>query len=177
MSEYIYTIKDRETGEVLLEGLCAECCAFLGCSSNQLSALAVNPYEYKAKTKYSGYKVERFCKGTPRTGGRRVTDTFCVDCGIKMEQVGANRKICDECAKKRNRKNKTEHMRRARGSKARDDNPKSEKDYCEGCIFYDGVYDSNKCCNYFLDTGMRRPCPPGKGCTVKKTKAERDLLK
>lgn len=180
MAEYIYTIKDRETGEILLKGLCAECCAYLGCSPSQISALATIPHEYKVKTKFSKYKVERFSEDRPQMGGKRLTDTVCVDCGAKLEQVGANRKRCDDCAKKRNRKNRAEYMRRVRQTTGRVEHPKPVKDYCEGCIFYDGEYDSNKCCNYFLDTGMRRPCPPGKGCTVKKTKkakAERELLK
>ena len=28
-----------------------------------------------------------------------------------------------------------------------------------------------KICNYYIETGVRRPCPPGKGCTVKEKKS------
>lgn len=47
---------------------------------------------------------------------------------------------------------------------------------CEGCIHAVSVAKSKglngrtyelKCCNYILDTGRKRPCPPGKDCTVK----------
>ena len=42
------------------------------------------------------------------------------------------------------------------------------KNYCDDCV-YGGVITGLKtrCCNYFLATGQRRPCPPGEGCTVK----------
>lgn len=36
---------------------------------------------------------------------------------------------------------------------------------CRGC-FYLSIY--SYCCDYMLLTGQRRPCKPGKGCTVKK---------
>lgn len=38
---------------------------------------------------------------------------------------------------------------------------------CRGCIHF-GLCDNWGCCNYFFDTDMIRPCPPGRGCTVKK---------
>lgn len=40
--------------------------------------------------------------------------------------------------------------------------------FCIGCIHY--YYDEfrvNLCCNYLFDTGHRRPCKAGDGCTVK----------
>lgn len=40
------------------------------------------------------------------------------------------------------------------------------KNYCEGCI-YESKLGEYSCCNYFLATNIRRPCPPGKDCTVK----------
>lgn len=40
---------------------------------------------------------------------------------------------------------------------------------CKGCDYYYGVYAVNRCCNYFLDTGKRRPNPFGEGCKVKTT--------
>lgn len=41
--------------------------------------------------------------------------------------------------------------------------------FCDGCI-YRGFLEGNlRCCNYLLHTDQMRPCPPGKGCTVKKT--------
>lgn len=40
--------------------------------------------------------------------------------------------------------------------------------YCEGCEHFYSYYLVNRCCNYIFDTGHKRPCPPGQGCTVKK---------
>jgi hypothetical protein len=52
--------------------------------------------------------------------------------------------------------------------------------YCLDCHYYQGNSEVDICCCYLLITDKRRPCPPGKGCTVKvkrkrrrKTDAER----
>ena len=37
--------------------------------------------------------------------------------------------------------------------------------YCEGCEHCAQMRTINAVCNYLLDTGHRRPCPSGKGCT------------
>lgn len=42
------------------------------------------------------------------------------------------------------------------------------KNPCDGCFFFEGRWETSKCCNYFLLTGQRRPCPAGAGCTVRK---------
>jgi hypothetical protein len=46
---------------------------------------------------------------------------------------------------------------------------------CEDCMYWRSMHDPElKCCHYLLDTGSRRPCEPGDGCTVKvKTRAKR----
>lgn len=41
--------------------------------------------------------------------------------------------------------------------------------YCAKCIYSTGCTDWGYVCNYYLETGKRRPCPPGTGCTVKST--------
>ena len=42
------------------------------------------------------------------------------------------------------------------------------KSYCDNCVYSSLLNGLNtRCCNYFLATGQRRPCPPGEGCTVK----------
>lgn len=41
--------------------------------------------------------------------------------------------------------------------------------YCDGCIFKGILQSDLRVCNYFLATKIRRPCPAGKGCTVKQT--------
>lgn len=43
----------------------------------------------------------------------------------------------------------------------------AEKHPCEGCIYFGGRWETVKCCNYFLITGKRRPCPVGKDCVVR----------
>lgn len=45
---------------------------------------------------------------------------------------------------------------------------KMARHYCDNCV-YSGVLTGipTRCCNYFLVTNQRRPCPPGEGCTVK----------
>lgn len=44
---------------------------------------------------------------------------------------------------------------------------KERGSYCAGCIYYKGVNAYSKTCDYLLDTGIIRPCPPGEGCTVR----------
>ena len=39
--------------------------------------------------------------------------------------------------------------------------------YCLNCTYYRGVTEAVFACNYYLDTSIRRPCPPGKDCTVR----------
>ena len=43
----------------------------------------------------------------------------------------------------------------------------AEKHPCDGCYYFGGRWESVKCCNYFLITGQRRPCPTGKECIVR----------
>ena len=37
---------------------------------------------------------------------------------------------------------------------------------CRGCVYFQGQYDENCCCHYIFIENKRRPCPPGKDCTV-----------
>lgn len=40
--------------------------------------------------------------------------------------------------------------------------------YCDNCVYSSALTAiSTRCCNYFLATNQRRPCPAGEGCTVK----------
>ena len=48
---------------------------------------------------------------------------------------------------------------------------------CGGCIYYYGPSEGTICCNYLLDTGKRRPCPPGKDCTVRKSRRNKKKSK
>lgn len=46
--------------------------------------------------------------------------------------------------------------------------------HCAGCIYY-GT--STETCDYILLEDSRRPCPPGSGCTVRRTKRRRRVRK
>lgn len=166
MADYLYKVIDRETGEVLCQGSNMECSAVIGCDYNDVRRLALIK-ECKYNSKYSKYKVERIGGGN-RGGGHRK-DVICCDCGVLMENVSAQQKRCPECAMKYTLKQKRDRMRQLRenGLVA---NPKIKPikaDGCEGCIYYRGEFEINRCCNYYLMTDKRRPCPPGEGCTVK----------
>ncbi len=41
--------------------------------------------------------------------------------------------------------------------------------YCKGCAYLGDTY-GGKSCDYLYITGRRRPCPVGKGCTVRARK-------
>ena len=43
----------------------------------------------------------------------------------------------------------------------------AEKHICDGCDYFGGYNRFSACCNYFLITGKRRPCPTGKECIVR----------
>lgn len=45
--------------------------------------------------------------------------------------------------------------------------------YCHDCFFYGGQSEPALTCNYLLMRGKRRPCPPGKGCTVKERRGKK----
>ena len=42
--------------------------------------------------------------------------------------------------------------------------------YCRGCVYLGYIDGIRNCCNYMLMEDKRRPCPAGKGCTVRTTK-------
>lgn len=104
---------------------------------------------------------------------QRPVDKPCVDCGVLMVGVSPNLQRCPECIENRNRKLRAQQRERSRryemkrGHGTPISNPNAK--YCEGCDYW--YCDNNvKCCNYIFEEDRRRPCPPGKGCTVRKTK-------
>ena len=44
----------------------------------------------------------------------------------------------------------------------------AEKHPCQGCYYFGGRWKYSQCCNYYLITNKRRPCPPGDLCIVRK---------
>lgn len=45
--------------------------------------------------------------------------------------------------------------------------------HCDGCKYYSKITGAIYYCTYLMQTDRRRPCPPGKGCTVKIPKKRR----
>ena len=166
MAECLYTVKDRETGEILCQGSSQECADFLGCEYGIIQILARKEQQYKYNTKWSMYKIERQVFGEIKNGGAHKKDVICCDCGLLMKSVSASRKRCPECQRKHTLKRKRDRMREARGTTAvHRQNKNKNKAYCDGCVYFFGYYDINKCCNYIFIKGKQRPCPSGKECT------------
>lgn len=45
--------------------------------------------------------------------------------------------------------------------------------HCVGCKYYYMISETLCYCSYIFQEDKRRPCPPGKDCTVKKKKRKR----
>lgn len=164
MAECIYTVKDRQTGEILCRGTEKECAAYLGCRESYVRGLIRQQPEYKANTKYSKYKVERH--GEVKRGGSRRKDVVCCDCGVLMKNVCVSRRRCPECARKHAREQNKQHMREVRNIPlAQPQIVNKNKEGCDGCKYFYGTWIPS--CNYIFEEDKRRPCPPGKECTVK----------
>ena len=107
-------------------------------------------------------------------------DKTCVDCGVLMVNVSPMKKYCESCARKRKRlatvrhaeRKKTANMVKQQMKQVRNPNAK----YCAGCEHWSSD-DNCHCCNYIFNMGHRRPCPPGKDCTVRKNKRKRKETK
>lgn len=165
MAEYI--AKDRETGEVLYQGSKKEVADFLGCSESYIKYLILHQPKYNTTTKLSKYKVERI--GEAKRGGGHKKDIVCRDCGVLIPNTSAHRKRCTECSKKHMAACEREKSLRKNenGLVANPYIKRTNNNGCEGCFYYRGEYEINKCCNYIFIEGHRRPCPPDKECTVR----------
>ena len=83
-------------------------------------------------------------------GWRKSMDNRCVCCG---EIIPEGRQVCPACEEKPAKKVSNE--------------------FCLDCIYFQGEFEINRCCMYYLTTDKRRPCPPGDGCTVKVKRSHR----
>lgn len=54
---------------------------------------------------------------------------------------------------------------------------KEDKNPCVGCDYHGGYNRYSACCNYYLITGHRRPCPAGAGCTVRSATGNKQRCK
>ena len=96
----------------------------------------------------------------------------CKDCGVLMENVHPRRQLCIACSKKR-RNISSAIYREAHRTPRKEYTPpvqNTNKKHCKGCYYWFGINAGCDCCNYIFVEGKRRPCPPGKDCTVKKPK-------
>ena len=84
MAGYLFTVKDRQTDEILCQGSAQECADFIGCKNSYIRDLTRKQPEYKINHKYSAYKVERQVVGEIKRGGAHKKDVICCDCGVLM---------------------------------------------------------------------------------------------
>lgn len=176
MAAYIYTVKDRQTDEILFKGYQRECGDIIGCDPKYIRVLSEKERQSKASTKYSKFKVERQWdeRAANVHGGKRIRDMVCRDCGILMKDASAKRQRCPECAAKWAVEHNRIQMRQRRNQEktisvtgdvatlqARMQAP------CLGCVYFTGELTYASACNYIFIENKRRPCPPGKACTEK----------
>lgn len=161
MASYIYTVKDRQTGAELFAGREGACAKFLDCSADYVRTLAKQVHP-PSKTRFGHVLVERH---------REDTVPKCEGCGAEMPGAGPMRKRCPECAKERGR----EQARRYRQEhptavSIRDifEAQAQMQRHCKGCAYFGGENNVNNSCNYIFIEDKRRPCSPGKDCTVRK---------
>lgn len=151
MGVYIYTIKDRLSGEVLYAGRKAAAARYLGCSENYLYKLALRKYRTGDKSPYGRMEISRQCQEWVR----------CVDCGAEIPGANSSRVRCDACNKARKR----ERDEKRRKKKSLQEELQKG---CIGCFYFRGSIYTNRCCNYIFIEGHSRGCPPGEGCTKRK---------
>lgn len=106
-------------------------------------------------------------------------DKPCEACGVIMRDVDPQRRFCYKCTSKRRSANSTIWRQKQREQRKLEpvvtdvsDNDSIAR-YCRGCTYWGGGNESAACCNYIFMEGQRRPCPPGKGCTVKRLRKGR----
>ena len=108
-------------------------------------------------------------------------DKNCEDCGVLLVQVSPGRRLCYDCAKKRQQVKKRPYKKVMPKKKKESEhgtpitNPNAK--YCKGCVYWGGGSANNACCNYIFCVGHSRPCPPGKDCTEKVVNKRRRMRK
>ena len=168
MEVYIYTVTDRQTGEELFKGLAGQCAKFLSCSEDYVRTLAKQKVAPKV-TRYGHLNVERRVEDMPLVK--------CEGCGVVIPNAGNNRRFCAKCNRlrsiERSQKRYQEQLKvQQQAAGDRLDVPQTQEQmqkHCKGCVYLGGHPDY-RTCNYIFIEDKRRPCPPGKDCTVKKLK-------
>ena len=163
MGRYLYTIKDKETGEVLFVGGEGASAKFLDCEPSYMSALGRNASTEK-RTIYGDKVITR-----------EWTDTSveCMRCGITIKNTCANQKYCTNCARMRRKLSRNKGIQiqylQEDGILLRiQEKQQLMQERCHGCIYFGAENYMNATCNYLFIVGHSRGCPPGEGCTVRK---------
>lgn len=166
MGRYLYTIKDKNTGNVLFVGGEGAAARFLDCDTNYLCSLARRTAVTGKQTTYGDKEVMREWVETV---------VACQCCGIEMKNVRPNQLYCPECAKKR------KNSRNSKGVEMQclqedgtmisvDEKQREMQKRCHGCVYFGGEKYMNASCNYLFIVGHSRGCPGGDNCTKRKTK-------
>lgn len=104
-----------------------------------------------------------------------MAEKVCKICGKVFDSSVHNKVYCSaECAKvadeRRNRQWWINHQTKTDGKKGG-----VCDSYCKGCTYSSLTSGEQLMCAYYLITNIRRPCPAGKGCTVKATGRKKGL--
>lgn len=173
---YMYTIRSRETGEVLFKGRRKECCAFLGCSASTLSVIT-------SGKRQNGELAQRYIIDHEQCAALDRKDIICEECGCLVRNVDHRKRLCPACAqrrekeqRKREQRERTNPLEKKREPTKQAPAARTEEEIfqdlrrmqkkCAGCIYLGGRQEL-KTCNYIFLKDRKRPCPPGDGCTVK----------
>lgn len=177
MAAYIYTIKDRETEEILFRGRQTECAYFIDCDPSYVWTLSERTADPVAKTKYAKYIVEREWDASAESlhGGTRQKDTACLSCGKPLVGVISTRKRCPECAPKWQKEYNRLQMQMRRNQPQTlhgildvDREQFEMQKPCIGCVYFTGMNTYARTCNYIFMEDHSRGCPAGKKCTKRK---------
>lgn len=101
----------------------------------------------------------------------KLKDRRCDICHAVYTPRSNRSLYCDECHPLMRRFKDPRRVLQIRRAEAKR-RKKPWSDYpaapgCEGCTYWRQNDRGNRSCNYYLDTLMRRPCCPGKNCTVR----------
>lgn len=166
MGRYLYTIKDRKTGEILFVGGEGDSARFLDCDPSYMSSLARRCTLAGKRTLYGDKEITR---------EQVNVDVQCQVCGVTIKNASPNRKYCSACARKVHRKRNDEGITMQclqEDGTYIDVNEKKRQMQaaCRGCFYFGGENYMNATCNYLFIVGHSRGCPPGVGCIRRKEK-------
>ena len=169
MGRYLYTIKDRASGEVLFVGGEGASAQFLGCDPAYMSSLARRETASGKRTFYGDKEVTRVWA---------ESSVQCQMCGIVLRNARPNRKYCSNCAKKVKRKQSHEGI--TMQSLQEDgtyihiqEKQRQMQEECRGCVYFGGENYANATCNYIFVEGHSRGDRPGEKCSRRKERQKK----